>query len=630
MRRMLVLGLVWGLFAALGATAALGAEPPSRLTAVPGTHFPDRSYVLTLQTPQRLNPSQVLLRENRRRVSRFSITPAHSVGKADFGVVLLVDASKSMRGRAIRDALAAAQAFAGKRNPQQQLAVVTFNREAVVAVPLTTDGEQIKAALTTPPTLGDGTHVYDAVAKAIGLLQGAKIRAGSIVLLSDGSDTGSQASKEDVAAAAEAAGVRLFSVGLRSPSFDRAALDSLAAAGHGDYSEAGSSGDLPAIYDALGTKLASEYLIRYRSLASLGAKVHVELSAFGIPGAATNDYLAPPEREKAPKASLRHASGFWNSSLVMLAVSFMSAFLIGVAVVAMLWVRPRENPLQRRMEGFVTAAPQEDEPRPTPTFTDRMLVSAEKSLERMRWWPKFKEELEIARMDVSAVRVVVFTAIATVFLMWLLLVLFGTLLVALVALAVPFGVRAFIKLKLDRQRKLFAEQLADNLQVIASAMRAGHSFVGALSVAVEDAPEPARGEFRRVTADEKLGVPLEDALGVVARRMASHDLEQVLLVAVLQRRTGGNTAEVIDRVSENIRERAELRRMVETLTAQGRLSRWIVSILPVALLLIISAMNPTYVSPLYHTATGHVLLVLGACMVITGSLVIKRIVDIEV
>ncbi len=101
--------------------------------------------------------------------------------------------------------------------------------------------------------------------------------------------------------------------------------------------------------------------------------------------------------------------------------------------------------------------------------------------------------------------------------------------------------------------------MPDNLQVLASALRAGHSFVGALAVVANDAPEPARSEFQRVVGDEQLGVPIDQALHVVVERMESRELEQVALVAALQRETGGNTAEVLDRVTATIRERFELR-----------------------------------------------------------------------
>ena len=165
---------------------------------------------------------------------------------------------------------------------------------------------------------------------------------------------------------------------------------------------------------------------------------------------------------------------------------------------------------------------------------------------------------------------------------------------------------------------------------LASALRAGHSFVGALSVVTEDAEQPSKREFQRVVADEQLGRSLEDALDVVVERMACPDLEQVSVVAALGRETGGNTAEVLDRVTETIQERFRLRREIDTLTAQGRLARWIVSALPVFLLLAITALNPAYVAPLYNETAGRILLVIAGVMVITGSLVIKRIVDIKV
>jgi tight adherence protein B len=133
-----------------------------------------------------------------------------------------------------------------------------------------------------------------------------------------------------------------------------------------------------------------------------------------------------------------------------------------------------------------------------------------------------------------------------------------------------------------------------------------------------------------VVADEQLGVPLEDSIGSVVRRMDNPDLDQVALVAALQRQTGGSAAEVLDRVTDTVRERAELRRLISSLTAQGRLSRWILSFLPVFLLVIISLINPGYIAPLFTEPLGRGLLILAGIMIVTGSLVIRKIVDIKV
>src|SRR5438552_11639838 len=107
--------------------------------------------------------------------------------------------------------------------------------------------------------------------------------------------------------------------------------------------------------------------------------------------------------------------------------------------------------------------------------------------------------------------------------------------------------------------------------------------------------------------------------------MENRDLDQVALVAALQRETGGNSAEVLDRVTETVRQRAELRRLVQTLTAQGRMSRWVVSFLPVMLLLAILLLNPHYINPLLTHSWGRFLLFAATIMVVSGSLVIKRI-----
>jgi tight adherence protein B len=112
--------------------------------------------------------------------------------------------------------------------------------------------------------------------------------------------------------------------------------------------------------------------------------------------------------------------------------------------------------------------------------------------------------------------------------------------------------------------------------------------------------------------------------------MRNRDLDQVALVAALQRETGANSAEVLDRVADTVRERAALRRLVRTLTAQGRMARWIVSALPVGLLVIISILNPDYMKPLVNRTAGQLMLVVAALMVIAGSLVIKRIVNIRI
>jgi tight adherence protein B len=246
-------------------------------------------------------------------------------------------------------------------------------------------------------------------------------------------------------------------------------------------------------------------------------------------------------------------------------------------------------------------------------------------------WQRFKWELGIAGVTMPSEQIVALTAIGSLLAALMIKVLFNQLIIGLLlALVIPFAVRSVVQRRLAKQRKLFAEQLGDNLQVLASALRAGHSFIGALAVVANDAAEPSRSEFQRVIGDEQLGVPIDQALHVVVERMESRELEQVALVAALQREAGGNTAEVLDRVTATIRERFELRRTVQTLTAQGRMSRWVLTLLPVFLLIAITLINPGYMNVMYDSSFGRVLLFLSAVSIASGSLVIKRIVNIRV
>jgi tight adherence protein B len=416
-------------------------------------------------------------------------------------------------------------------------------------------------------------------------------------------------------------------VALRSKVFEQAPLRRLADTTNGEYTEAVDPAALEPLFDRLGSRFASDYVVRYRSLAGPGEAVMVQVMVAGV-GSGTAEYQTPalPIRPRAPfRPPL--ALTFWHSTLAMLAVCGAAALLLGLALAVVL--RPRRASLRTRMSEFVTIylpTRSREAGKPLP---DKVFDGAERSLERTRWWARFKDELLLAGIAMPAVQIVLWTVVATFGVMWLLYALGGVLL-ALPAFLIPFVVRAFIKARLQRVRNQFAMQLPDNLQVLASALRAGHSLVGALSVVVDDAPEPSRMEFRRVIADEQLGVPLEEALTNVAERMDNRDLEQVAVVAALQHETGGNTAEVLDRVTDTIRERFELRRMIKALTAQGRMSRWVVSLLPVGLLLAITVINPGYMKPLYESTSGRILLAFAALMVLAGSFVIRKIINFKV
>jgi tight adherence protein B len=318
---------------------------------------------------------------------------------------------------------------------------------------------------------------------------------------------------------------------------------------------------------------------------------------------------------------------FWSSTLASVLVVAICAVLFGAVAAFVLLRRARPAGVRERVSAFVAPiAAAVAGAEGAPVLGER----EPRSLATARWWSELKEKVDIGRIDRGPAEVVYLTAICAVAALALVIVLAGSVLLGLLAFAVvPLAARVIINKRVEHQRVLFGEQLPAHLQELAAAMRAGHSMTTGIAVMANTASEPTQREFQRVIADEQLGSPLEEALGAVAVRMHAEDMGQVALVAELNRQTGGNMAEVLDRVAESVRARAELNLELRTLTAQARGSRWIVTSIPPILLLLIDLVNPSYLAPLFNTGTGHVLLGLAVGLIVVGSMVMGRIVSIE-
>lgn len=179
-----------------------------------------------------------------------------------------------------------------------------------------------------------------------------------------------------------------------------------------------------------------------------------------------------------------------------------------------------------------------------------------------------------------------------------------------------------------RQRKL-ESQLADALMLIAGAVRAGHTFMQGVQVVAKEARAPVAAEFQRVIQVVGLGHSGEAALEDLAERNGNYDLRLTVTAINIQRRVGGNLAEVLERIAETVRERERIRGEVRALTAQGRLSGLVISLIPVALLGILLLTSPSYAGVLTYTAPGRLLLGISAVAWLIGFLLIKRIMKIE-
>lgn len=189
---------------------------------------------------------------------------------------------------------------------------------------------------------------------------------------------------------------------------------------------------------------------------------------------------------------------------------------------------------------------------------------------------------------------------------------------------------AYLRYRIRLRRKVFELQLPDALNIMAGSLRSGFSFLQSMEVVGQEMPDPIASEFSRVVHETGVNISLEDALTNLLERMESDDLDLMVTAILIQRQVGGNLAEVLQRIGHTIRERSRILGELRTQTAQGRVTGWVISLLPVALLLVIYTINPGYVRPLFTHPLGKMMLIVAFVMEIAGILAIRKIVDLEV
>jgi len=187
----------------------------------------------------------------------------------------------------------------------------------------------------------------------------------------------------------------------------------------------------------------------------------------------------------------------------------------------------------------------------------------------------------------------------------------------------------YIKKQTKKRKVKFEQQLGDALLILSNGLRAGFSFTQALDNISKDLADPIKTEFSQISREAKLGLDIEISLNKVADKMESADMRLLTTAVSVQRQVGGNLSEIIDTIAETIRERQEIQRTVKTLTSQGRISGKIIGLLPIALLLIITFINPVYMEPMFNTSYGYTLIGISVFLEVLGFIVIAKIVNIK-
>ncbi len=209
--------------------------------------------------------------------------------------------------------------------------------------------------------------------------------------------------------------------------------------------------------------------------------------------------------------------------------------------------------------------------------------------------------------------------------------IFNRPIVALV-LAAVMGLLPYLFLNVKRRRRLAAleAQLPDALDLIVRSLRAGHSFANGLKIVSQEMEKPIAAEFGQVVNEHAFGVALGQALQNLVARVDLQDIRFFATAVILQRETGGNLTEVLDSLSTLIRERFKLKRQIKAISAEGRLSGLILTLLPVGLFMLLVLTNPTYIEPLYKSKAGQIMVGIAVGMQLLGIMFIRKIVNIKV
>jgi tight adherence protein B len=561
--------------------------------------------------------------------------------------VLAIDTSDSMKGPKIAAAKAAANTYLDTVPANVAVGIVTFDNDVVVRLAPSLDRDAARAVINGL-TLNFQTKLYDGVKSAVAAT-GTDEGQHQVLVLSDGKDT-TNTPLQSVVDAIKAAKVKVDVVALEQGVNPPAQLGTMAAAGGGKVIAANSAA-LTATFSGEADVLARQILVTAtvpKDQAKTDATVAVTLTAAGEAHSAS----AFVEVKSAGSAPAKPASDPFavkpaksTGFEVPKAAMYAAIGAIGVGVIGVIGglafagggdKRPsldQQLQLYSASEETSRVSRARIKQAPTASIGDQARQAAEKALaSNAGFEARIAGRLEGAGMALKSSE-------------WLLLHLgiafgaglFGLLLsggnaIAMILFLVfgLIGPWVYLGFKRSRRLKAFDSGLPDTLQLMSGSLSAGLSLAQSLDTIVREGQEPITSEFKRVIVESRLGVGLEDALEGVAERMQSVDFKWVVMAIRIQREVGGNLAELLNNVAATLREREFLRRHVRALSAEGRLSAWILGGLPPGFLAYLTLTKPDYVHPLYTTPIGWLMLGAMAVLLTVGIFWMVKVAKVDI
>jgi tight adherence protein B len=563
--------------------------------------------------------------------------------------VLVMDVSGSMKGAGLAGAKRAAAAFLAAIPADVRVGLVTFGNTARVSVAPTTDRGAVADAVSKL-TADGSTALYDGTILGVKTAGVAGLR--TVLVLSDGADEGSKAKLRTAVAAVKASKVTLDAVSFVGTDSSQAKpLQQLADAGGGRVIATGAADELAAAFTQTAQVISNQLEVTATlppTITSKAANVTVTASAGGVElshTAFTTLVTAAPapaanEFGPAPVTASKTSSLVTESTLPY----GLGALFLGLLVLLVSTVRSidrtaeRQGRVRRRLSLYtLTGRQQEKEPpRTTALGSSPVARSAVEFAGRVAQQRDFEGTLAL-RLEAAGVPLrvaewmLIHIGVAVGLSMLLLLVSGGGVLATIAGLLVGLGLPwVYLRVKEARRTSAFLALLPDTLQMVAGSLSAGFSMPQAMDTVVREGQQPITGEFNRALVEARLGVPIDEALNGVAERMKSKDFGWVVMAIKIQREVGGNLAELLSTVASTLRERERLRRQVKVLSAEGRLSAWILGLLPPVFSMYLILTRPDYLKPLWTTAMGLFFLGVGVVLLTVGALWMRKAVSVEV
>ena len=620
--RLLRLVLAAAALVALTIPAAAGAGV--RLNGVDFGAYPAVRATVVTSVPSAAPPT---LLENGRPVVGLQ---AVNLGRSK-NVVLALDTSRSMAGKPLAEAAAAATAFVATKPSSDRIALVTFGQRASLQGPFSTSTIDSDNALRTLAVgANSGTALWDAVdlsARLLASQPGGRV----VVLLTDGNDVGSRASESDALLSLHKAGAVVYPIAFGSHA-DSSGLERLARSTGGSFHTASTSATLSGIYSSIGRELRRTWRVRYLTTARPGDKLELKASvgrlgsdttSVSVPGSgsATNGKPSP----LLPDAFYGRAGDLLFTVLAALLV--LAAGILAASTLRGSWLKRR---LAAHVEPSRGRAAKHRTGRERLAMLSGLFRVTESTFGHRRQWRNLQLLLERADLPLRTVEFA-WLLIGCSFVLAVLAAIIngGALAILACFLVGGFVPYLVVWMKARRRVRAFEDQLPDLLITMAASLKAGHSFKQGIQSVVDEGQEPAAKELRRVLTDTQLGRPMEAALQETAERIGSKNFSFVITAVNIQRQVGGSLAGLFDMVADTVRDRQQFARKIRSLTAMGRMAAYVLVGLPFFIALAMTVLNPTYMDPLFHSHTGHMLIMLGLTMMAFGSLVLKKIVSFK-